>query len=186
MTAETGAAALEAEGLNAESSLDPELGLERFEQVASTQAVVRGWLSEGQAEVCVAIADQQSGGRAVQRTHTGRVQRHVLRPAVHQPAHRGMVFRHPGGSPEWPGIDRQLSDGARPAISTLRDRNQKCSYICSQRALPAAPKLPGGDALPNSGGDERASARRPFGATRSDGSEPVGWGRWETGEPSDG
>jgi BirA family biotin operon repressor/biotin-[acetyl-CoA-carboxylase] ligase len=37
--------------------------LERFERVDSTQAVVRGWLEEGTAEVCVAVADVQSHGR---------------------------------------------------------------------------------------------------------------------------
>jgi BirA family biotin operon repressor/biotin-[acetyl-CoA-carboxylase] ligase len=37
--------------------------LERFETVASTQTVVRGWLDEGVDEVCVAVADRQSQGR---------------------------------------------------------------------------------------------------------------------------
>jgi BirA family biotin operon repressor/biotin-[acetyl-CoA-carboxylase] ligase len=37
--------------------------LERFESVASTQAVVRGWLEDGVDEVCVAVADVQSEGR---------------------------------------------------------------------------------------------------------------------------
>ncbi len=37
--------------------------LERFDRVESTQAIVRGWLSEGSDEVCVAVADVQSEGR---------------------------------------------------------------------------------------------------------------------------
>jgi BirA family biotin operon repressor/biotin-[acetyl-CoA-carboxylase] ligase len=37
--------------------------LERFEQVASTQAVVRRWLEEGAEEACVAVADVQTDGR---------------------------------------------------------------------------------------------------------------------------
>ena len=37
--------------------------LERFERVGSTQAVVRGWLDEGEDEVCVAVADEQTEGR---------------------------------------------------------------------------------------------------------------------------
>lgn len=37
--------------------------LERFEQVGSTQTVVRDWLADGAAEVCVAVADVQSDGR---------------------------------------------------------------------------------------------------------------------------
>ncbi len=37
--------------------------LERFAQVESTQDVVRGWLAEGQPEICLAVADEQTGGR---------------------------------------------------------------------------------------------------------------------------
>jgi BirA family transcriptional regulator, biotin operon repressor / biotin---[acetyl-CoA-carboxylase] ligase len=37
--------------------------LERFERVDSTQSVVRRWLEEGSAEVCVAMADAQDQGR---------------------------------------------------------------------------------------------------------------------------
>lgn len=36
---------------------------ERFEQVASTNDVVRGWLAAGTPEVCVAVADEQLAGR---------------------------------------------------------------------------------------------------------------------------
>jgi BirA family biotin operon repressor/biotin-[acetyl-CoA-carboxylase] ligase len=36
---------------------------ERFAVVGSTNDVVRGWLAEGTAEVCLAIADEQSAGR---------------------------------------------------------------------------------------------------------------------------
>jgi len=36
---------------------------ERFEEVASTNDVIRGWLTEGTPEVCVAMADRQSAGR---------------------------------------------------------------------------------------------------------------------------
>lgn len=36
---------------------------ERFEEVASTNDVVRGWLAEGTPEVCMAIADRQTAGR---------------------------------------------------------------------------------------------------------------------------
>jgi BirA family biotin operon repressor/biotin-[acetyl-CoA-carboxylase] ligase len=36
---------------------------ERFEQVASTNDVVRGWLATGTPEVCLAIADEQTAGR---------------------------------------------------------------------------------------------------------------------------
>jgi BirA family biotin operon repressor/biotin-[acetyl-CoA-carboxylase] ligase len=37
--------------------------LEHFDRVASTQAIVRGWLDDGADEVCVAVADAQSEGR---------------------------------------------------------------------------------------------------------------------------
>jgi BirA family biotin operon repressor/biotin-[acetyl-CoA-carboxylase] ligase len=37
--------------------------LERFESVDTTQAVVRGWLDDGNDEVCVAVADIQRDGR---------------------------------------------------------------------------------------------------------------------------
>jgi BirA family biotin operon repressor/biotin-[acetyl-CoA-carboxylase] ligase len=36
---------------------------ERFAVVGSTNDVVRTWLAEGTAEVCLAVADEQSGGR---------------------------------------------------------------------------------------------------------------------------
>ena len=36
---------------------------EWFDQVGSTNDVVRGWLAEGTAEVCLAIADEQTDGR---------------------------------------------------------------------------------------------------------------------------
>ncbi len=37
--------------------------VERFGRVASTQAIVRGWLDEGADEVCLAVADVQTDGR---------------------------------------------------------------------------------------------------------------------------
>jgi BirA family biotin operon repressor/biotin-[acetyl-CoA-carboxylase] ligase len=37
--------------------------LERFDEVASTQAIVRDWLADGVAEVCFAVADVQTAGR---------------------------------------------------------------------------------------------------------------------------
>jgi BirA family biotin operon repressor/biotin-[acetyl-CoA-carboxylase] ligase len=36
---------------------------ERFERVASTNDVVRGWLAAGTPEVCIAVADEQTAGR---------------------------------------------------------------------------------------------------------------------------
>ena len=36
---------------------------ERFEQVASTNDVVRGWLAAGTPEVCLAVAEEQTAGR---------------------------------------------------------------------------------------------------------------------------
>jgi BirA family biotin operon repressor/biotin-[acetyl-CoA-carboxylase] ligase len=48
--------------------------LERFTRVASTQDVVRAWLAEGQAEICLAVADQQTAGR-------GRLGRRWLAPS---------------------------------------------------------------------------------------------------------
>ena len=36
---------------------------ERFAVVGSTNDVVRGWLAEGEPEVCLAVADRQSAGR---------------------------------------------------------------------------------------------------------------------------
>ncbi len=36
---------------------------ERFDAVGSTNDVVRGWLAEGTAEVCLAVADEQTAGR---------------------------------------------------------------------------------------------------------------------------
>jgi len=37
--------------------------LERFDRVGSTNDVVRGWLDAGHAEVCLAVADEQTAGR---------------------------------------------------------------------------------------------------------------------------
>ena len=37
--------------------------LERFGVVTSTQAIVREWLEAGEAELCVAVADEQTAGR---------------------------------------------------------------------------------------------------------------------------
>jgi BirA family biotin operon repressor/biotin-[acetyl-CoA-carboxylase] ligase len=37
--------------------------LERFESVASTNDVVGAWLADGEPEVCVAVADEQTAGR---------------------------------------------------------------------------------------------------------------------------
>ena len=37
--------------------------LERFEQVGSTNDIVRDWLLAGESEVCLAVADEQSAGR---------------------------------------------------------------------------------------------------------------------------
>jgi BirA family biotin operon repressor/biotin-[acetyl-CoA-carboxylase] ligase len=36
---------------------------ERFDSVTSTNDVVRGWLADGVAEVCLAVADEQTAGR---------------------------------------------------------------------------------------------------------------------------
>ena len=36
---------------------------ERFDRVGSTNDVVRGWLADGTAEVCLAVADEQTAGR---------------------------------------------------------------------------------------------------------------------------
>ena len=36
---------------------------ERFARVGSTNDVVRGWLAEGEPEICLAIADEQTAGR---------------------------------------------------------------------------------------------------------------------------
>lgn len=47
--------------------------LERFEQVDSTQRVVREWLAAGTPGVCVAVADEQTAGR-------GRLDRHWTAP----------------------------------------------------------------------------------------------------------
>ena len=37
--------------------------LERFARIGSTQDVVRAWLADGVAEICVAVADEQTAGR---------------------------------------------------------------------------------------------------------------------------
>ncbi len=37
--------------------------LERFSAVGSTNDIVRGWLADGEPEVCVAVADEQTAGR---------------------------------------------------------------------------------------------------------------------------
>jgi BirA family biotin operon repressor/biotin-[acetyl-CoA-carboxylase] ligase len=36
---------------------------ERFASVASTNDIVRGWLAQGEPEICVAVADEQTAGR---------------------------------------------------------------------------------------------------------------------------
>ncbi|HKB27516.1 MAG TPA: hypothetical protein VKC59_00680, partial [Candidatus Limnocylindrales bacterium] len=36
---------------------------EHFAVVGSTNDIVRGWLAEGEAEICLAVADEQSAGR---------------------------------------------------------------------------------------------------------------------------
>ena len=50
----------------------PSLGRqERFATVGSTNDVVRGWLSDGEPEICLALADEQTAGRGRQdRTWT--------------------------------------------------------------------------------------------------------------------
>lgn len=61
--------------------------LERFEQVASTQLVVRDWLDDGLAEVCVAVADVQTAGRGrLERTWQDRPGRTLLASAGFRPA----------------------------------------------------------------------------------------------------
>ncbi|HVM31245.1 MAG TPA: biotin--[acetyl-CoA-carboxylase] ligase [Candidatus Limnocylindrales bacterium] len=40
--------------------------IERFGEVESTQPIVRGWLADGLAEVCIATADHQTAGRGRQ------------------------------------------------------------------------------------------------------------------------
>lgn len=43
--------------------LDAYARVERFGAVGSTNDLVRTWLAEGQAEVCIAVADEQTAGR---------------------------------------------------------------------------------------------------------------------------
>ena len=52
---------------------------ERFDVVGSTNDVVRGWLADGVAEVCLAVADEQSAGRGREgRTWTAPAGRALL------------------------------------------------------------------------------------------------------------
>ena len=37
--------------------------VERFATIGSTNDVVRGWLSDGVPEICLAVADEQTAGR---------------------------------------------------------------------------------------------------------------------------
>lgn len=60
---------------------------ERFDVVGSTNDVVRGWLAEGTAEVCLALADEQSAGRGRQgRTWTAPPGRALLLSLGFRPA----------------------------------------------------------------------------------------------------
>lgn len=49
--------------MTAPGVLDGYARVERFDAVASTNDIVRGWLAEGTPEVCVAVADRQTAGR---------------------------------------------------------------------------------------------------------------------------
>ncbi len=66
---------------------------ERFDVVSSTNDVVRGWLADGVAEVCLAIADEQSAGR-------GREGRTWTAPAGHA------LLLSLGFRPTWLAPDR--------------------------------------------------------------------------------
>lgn len=94
--------------------------LERFARVASTQDVVRAWLADGQAEICLAVADEQSAGR-------GR-------------------FRRPWLAP--PGRALLVSAGLRPT-SLPPTQAWRLPAVCAMAMLRAAADMlgPGADRL---------------------------------------
>lgn len=91
--------------------------LERLSRVTSTQDVVRDWLAQGQAEVCVAVADEQTAGR-------GR---------------RGRRWHAPSG------FALLVSTGFRPAWMPL-ERAWRLSAVVGMAMLEAASCLIGVDA----------------------------------------
>ncbi len=122
--------------------------LERFGSVDSTQSVVRGWLEAGLAEVCVAVADEQTNGRGrLDRIWTDRPGSALLvsagfRPrelaAVHGwrlPAIVSLAMLGAATSLLGPTADRLALKWPNDLIAIHRGRMRKVAGVLSEASL---------------------------------------------------
>lgn len=119
---------------------------ERFEQVASTNDVVRGWLAAGTPEVCLAVAQEQTAGR-------GRAGRTWIAPPG------AALLLSVGFRPTWlePGhawrlaaiVSLAMADAAEH-VAGLRDRAIRLKWpndlVIEQDDVSSDAGLPAGDA----------------------------------------
>ena len=146
---------------------------ERFDSVTSTNDVVRGWLADGVAEVCLAVADEQTAGR-------GRDGRRWVAP-------RGAaLLMSLGFRPDWLAPDRVwrlaattslamadaaeevagLADRRHPAEVAERSRHRAGRRGHRRRRQPARLSRTSARS-PVSSARRRASAPRPAGRRRA-------------------
>jgi BirA family biotin operon repressor/biotin-[acetyl-CoA-carboxylase] ligase len=78
--------------------------VERFDRVESTNDIVRGWLAEGEPEICVAVASEQTAGR-------GRLGRTWVAPAG------AALLVSLGFRPMWLPVERTWRLGASVALA---------------------------------------------------------------------
>jgi BirA family biotin operon repressor/biotin-[acetyl-CoA-carboxylase] ligase len=91
---------------------------ERFERVASTNDVVRGWLAAGTPEVCLAVADEQTAGRGrAGRTWTAAPGGALLLSAGFRP-----TWLEPGHAWRLAAVVSLAMADAAEQVAGLRDR----------------------------------------------------------------
>lgn len=127
---------------------------ERFEQVASTNDVVRGWLAAGTPEVCLAIADEQRTGRGrAGRTWTAPPGAALLLSVGFRP-----TWLHPGHAWRLAAIVSLAMADAAEHVAGLRDRAIRLKWpndlVIEADDLPADP----GTATPDGGAGPDARA----------------------------
>lgn len=127
---------------------------ERFEQVASTNDVVRDWLAAGTPEVCLAIADEQRTGRGrAGRTWTAPPGAALLLSVGFRP-----TWLHPGHAWRLAAIVSLAMADAAEHVAGLRDRAIRLKWpndlVIEADDLPADP----GTATPDGGAGPDARA----------------------------
>jgi BirA family biotin operon repressor/biotin-[acetyl-CoA-carboxylase] ligase len=118
---------------------------ERFEQVASTNDVVRGWLAAGTPEVCLAVADEQTAGRGrAGRTWTAPPGATLLLSVGFRP-----TWLEPGHAWRLAAIVSLAMADAAEHVAGLRDRAIRLKWpndlVVEQDDVPAAGGLTAGD-----------------------------------------